>query len=127
MALIDYAELVATVRELIAGTGRLVQFKKISAAVADATKPWKPSGAPVTQNAYATFVPVSSAQDLGLMIEDSELFRRASQVCLVAPDASVTLDTYNTLTDAGVDWRVEWVRVLKPGDTVLLLAFGVKQ
>jgi hypothetical protein len=127
VALIDYAELVATVRELIAGTGRLVTFNKLSATVADATKPWKPSGTPLSANAYATFVPLSSAQDLGLMIEDSELFRRASQVCLVAPDANVLLDTYNTITDAGVDWRVEWVRVLKPGDTVLLLAFGVKQ
>jgi hypothetical protein len=126
-ALVDYAELVTTVRELIDGTGRSVTFNRLGTTVADANKPWKPSGAAVTQAVYATFVPLSSLQELGLEFEDSELFRSASQACLVAPHASVDLSTYNTITDNGVEWRIEWVKVLKPGDTVLLLAFGVKR
>ena len=127
MALIDYAELVATVRELIAGTGRTVTFGKLSAAAADSTKPWKPTGAPVTTDAPATFVPVSSAQDLGIIITDDELSRRVGQVCLVAPHATEDLQTFNTITDGGTKWRVEWVRALKPGDTVLLIAMGIAQ
>ncbi len=127
MALIDYAELVATVRELIAGTGRSVTFNKLSETLADSAKPWKPSGAPATVTVPATFVPVSSAQDLGIMISDDELAKRVSQVCLVAPHATEDLQTFNTLLDAGALWRVEWVRALKPGDTVLLIAMGVKQ
>lgn len=127
MALIDYAELVETVRELIEGTGRSVTFNKLSETVADSNLPWKPSGAPATAAAFATFVPLSSAQELGLLIEDGELLRRTAEVCLVAPHASVDLATYQTIIDGGVTHRIEWVRVLKPGDTVLLLAFGVKQ
>ncbi len=127
MALIDYAELVATVRELIAGTGRTVTFGKLSAAAGDSAKPWKPTGAPTTVDTPATFVPVSSAQDLGLMIKDDELSKRISQVCLVAPHEVQDLQTFNTITDGGTKWRIEWVSVLKPGDTALLLAMGVAQ
>jgi hypothetical protein len=127
VALIDYAELVGIVRELIAGTGRVVTFGKLSETTADVAKPWKPSGAATTVDAPATFVPVSSAQDLGLSITDDELSRRASQVCLVAPHATAVLQDFHTIHDAGVQWRIEWVHVLKPGDTALLLAMGVKQ
>lgn len=127
MALINYAELLVTVRELIEGTGRPVVFNKLSATVADSSKPWKPSGAAVQTAGFATFVPVSSMQDLGMSIEASELFKRASQVCLVAPDVAVQLQDYHTVTDAGVSWRIEWASVLQPGDTKLLLALGVRQ
>jgi hypothetical protein len=123
--LIDYAELVDTVRELIDGTGREVTFKKLGSAVADSTQPWKPSGSTTEQDAYATFVPLSSLNELGLLIEDEELFRKASEACLVAPNASVDLTLFTMIEDDGVDWRIEWVKVLKPGDTVLLMAFGV--
>jgi hypothetical protein len=127
VALLDYAELVATVRELILGTGRTVTFGRMSAAVADSAKPWKPGGTPDAVDTHATFVPVGSAQDLGLMIVDDELARRTSQVCLVAPHADADLRTFHTVTDSGVVWRIEWVQVLRPGDTELLIAMGVRQ
>jgi hypothetical protein len=126
VALIDYETLVLTVRELIAGTGRTVTFGTLSSAASDASKPWKPTGAPVTTDSPATFVPISSATELGLAIVDDELLRRAEQVCIVAPHETVDLSLSNTILDNSLTWRVEWVSVLKPGDATLLLAFGIR-
>lgn len=127
MALIDYDELVSTVRELIEGTGRNVTFCKISAESEDSTKPWKSTGSAVTITAHATFVPVSGAQDLGLTISVTDLAKRISQVCLVAPHETHDLQTFNTIIDNGTKWRIEWISALKPGDTVLLIAMGIAQ
>lgn len=127
MALLDYVELAATVRELIEGTGRSITFNKFVDDADDPSKPWKPSGATVGQVTFGTFVPPSSAADFGMSISDEELFRRAEQVLLCGTIPLIDLASYNTLTDRGVTWRVQWVYELKPGDTVLLYAFGVKQ
>lgn len=128
MALVDYVELVDLVRELISGTGREVTFGKLSSSSSDGAKPWKPTGLTASSvTAFATFVPVGSAQDLGLMITDEELSRRATSVCLVAPHATEDLQTYNTVVDGGTKWRIVWIRALKPGDVTLLLSMGVAQ
>lgn len=127
MALVDYAELVATVRELIEGTGRRVTFRKLPSTPANVNQPWKPAAAAaVTVDSFATFVPASSAQEMGLSVSDEELFRRAEQVCLVPPGA-VDLLEYQEVLDSSKVWRIEWAEVLRPGDEVLLYILGVKR
>lgn len=127
MALVDYAELVAVAQELIEGTGRLVTFRNLPSTPANVNQPWKPAaGAPVLANSFATFVPASSAQEMGLGVSDSELFRRAEQVCLVPPGAADLL-SFQEVLDNGSVWRIEWIEVLRPGDTVLLYIMGVKR
>jgi len=127
MALVDYAELLVTVRELIAGTGRSVVFEQMNTEGADASKPWKPElGAAVSTTSFATFVPPDGT-GLGFETVDEELFKRAKQVCLVAPHATADLTATTVIVDGGIRWRVEWMTKLAPGDTGLLLAFGVAQ
>lgn len=128
MALIDYAALVEDVRALIDGTGREVTFKRLTSFSPDPEKPWKPEQIPdESTDVYATFVPLSSLQELGFVVTDSELLKRASQACIVAPHATVDLSKSHVLVDDGVAWRVHWCSVLRPGDTELLLAFGISQ
>lgn len=127
MAVLDYADLLVTVQELIEETGRTVQIAKLDASLVDANKPWKPTGgaSAVGQvTCKATFVPLSSLQELGISIQDDELFKRAEEVCLVAGSA-VDLRDYNVIIDGSVSWRIMGTQVLAPGDTTLLYAFGV--
>lgn len=127
MALVDYDELVSTVRELIAGTGRLVTFRELTSVAADPDKPWKPSGVPTDTESYATFVPLSSLQDLGLTAQDSDLLKRSKQACIVAPHETVDLGACHLIIDNDENWKIDWATVLRPGDTTLLIAFGVSK
>jgi len=129
MAALDYADLLTVAQTLIEETGRSVVLSKLDDSLLDSNKPWKPSGGNSGTDqvtAFATFVPLSSMQELGMSIKDNELFKRATQVCLVAGNA-VDLRDHNMITDNGSDWRIEAAEVLAPGDTTLLYAFGVSQ
>lgn len=126
--IIDYAEIVDVVKELIDGTGRQVTLQRLSTTAADASKPWKGAGTPTVAASVtlsATFVP-ASGEGFGKELVSEELLRKASQICLVAPDGT-DLSAYNKILDGGTLYGVAWVHCLKPGDTVLLWAFGVNQ
>ena len=127
---LDYAELLTEVQELINVTGRTVTFSKLVASGADSDKPWKPTGGadPASEvSCKATFVPLASTAELGMNLTDDELFKRCSQVCLVAGGQTQDLSRHNLLSDGGVPYRIEAVKVLKPGSVVMLYAFGVMQ
>lgn len=128
--LIDYDEIVLTVQELILGTGREVTFQKLGTAAADADKPWKGPGTPTVQASSdqpATFIPASGAglgRELG--VDDGRL-KRVEQVCLVAPADGLDMEQFDTVSDGGATYGIDWVHALKPGATVLLWVVGVKQ
>lgn len=123
----DYAELLAVVRELIADTGRTVTFEVLSADPVDSSKPWKGAGEPTaaaTVAAPATFVPAVGG-GLGEELVSDDLLSRAEQICLVAPNDALDLANCTSVLDNGVRWRAAWVHVLKPGDTAMLYVVGV--
>ena len=127
-ALVDYDELVLTVRELIEGTGRLVNFLMQDATPAETDKEWKPTGGTdeSLDDVPATFVDPVSMKDMGMSTKDDDLFRRTQQVCLVAPNADAEdLKVYQQIEDGGAKWNILWIETLKPGDTILLYAFGL--
>lgn len=126
MAAIDYNELLTVARELIADAGRVVTFEYLVATAPDANKPWKPvqPGSPVRVDAPAAFVPPSGFE-FGRKAMDDKLFRRAEQVCLVAPDASNDLTGAQIIIDGTDRFRVEWFWELKPGPLSVLYAFGI--
>lgn len=124
----DYAEILAIAVELIDDAGRDVVMQQLSATAADANKPWKgPGTATVASsvNTKACFVPPSGT-DFGREFFDSELLKRCEQVALVAGNAT-DLSAFTTILDNNQRWKIEWVQELKPGDTTVLYAFGVKR
>jgi len=124
----DYARAVALAQRLIDKNGRGITVQQLSATPADANKPWKGAGAP-TVAAQATpkgvFVP-ASGNDLSSFGIDNELLKRVEQVVLIAADGTNAFDEFHRISD-GVLFKIEWVRVLKPGDTVIIYAMGVKR
>lgn len=124
----DYAEIVATVAELVTEFGRSVTFEKRNGEVADPAKPWR--GAAVAENAQqvitdAVFVP-PEGKSLGLDFISPELLKKCTEVCLVAPiDGAFPLNEADTLLDVGVRSRIEWCAVLRPGPIPVLYAIGV--
>ena len=132
MADLDYAEIAAVAETLIDETGRDVTFIRWDQTEADATKPWKGPSNPrttpdATDTVKATFVPISTAaSSLGIKIEDADLLKRTSQVCLVAP-ASFDLSTAQEIIDGAVHHRITFVEKLQPADVVLLYYVGVER
>lgn len=125
----DYATLVPLVRQLISATGRSVTFQRLSSTPSDPSKPWNGPGTPTVAESVvtaATFVP-PSGDSFGKEFLSSELLSRCEQVCLTAPNVSMALSSATVILDAAQRWSVAWVYELKPGDTTLLFAFGVKR
>lgn len=125
----DYARAVALAQRLINKNGRTITVQQLSSTPVDANKPWKGPNAP-TVLASATpkgvFLPVSSLNELGLFVADDELLKRVEQVVLIAADGTNAFDTFHRVSD-GVLYHIDWVRTLKPGDTVILYAMGIKR
>lgn len=123
----DHTEFVELAQELIAEEGRAITLQTLGATPADATKPWRGPAAPTVttdEDVIGVFLPISSMDDLGFIAKDDDLLKRADQVLLVAP-TMVDLRNMDRVLDKSVVWKVEWVKVLEPGDQVILYAFGV--
>lgn len=122
----DHTEFVELAQELIAEEGRLISLLALGAPAADPTKPWNGAGAPapvLLGTVHAVFLP-ASGPGMGSIVTDKDLLKKVREVALVAPLTGVDLSTATLLRD-GVDYRVEWVQVLKPADQVCLYVFGV--
>lgn len=125
----DYARAQALARKLIAKNGKAVTFQRLDATAVDPTKPWKGPGTPTvaqSEDTVAVSLPHASLVDLGFNAVDDELLKRTEQVLLV-PGGAVDLEPFTNLLEAGVRWRIEWVRTLKPATLTVLYAFGVKR
>jgi hypothetical protein len=125
----DYARAVALAQRLINKNGRTITVERLSSTPTDANKPWKGPSAPTVAGSAqpkGVFLPVSSASELGLFAPDDELLKRIEQLVLIAADGVNAFDTFHRISD-GVLYRIDWVRVLKPGDTVILYAMGIKR
>lgn len=123
----NYDKLAATARRLIAKTGRGVTLLQLSSEAVDPDKPWKGPGKPTVEkekDIIATFVPASSG--LGRDLVDEELLKRADQVALIAP-TDEDLEAYTSIRDNNVEWKIEWMQVLKPAEQVLLYIAGMKR
>lgn len=119
----DYSKFVALAQRLIAKRGRAVTLQQ-QAKGGDAAKPWKAGTPGVVQAdaAYAVFLDPTGS-DVKTVVTDTELLKRVTDVALVAPG---TMD-YSGMTHMmdGKLLRIEWVKTLKPGDTVCLYIIGV--
>lgn len=124
----DYVKLAATVTRLINKNGRSTVLQKMESEPADPDKPWKGAGTPTVAtevSAKGVFVP-PTGDALGGEFISTELLSRASEVLLVGPNVT-DLTEFNAVVDNAVRWRIEWCYTLRPADSILLYAFGVKR
>lgn len=134
---VDYQKAAQLALRLISENGREVTLVKLGQAASDPAKPWRGNpDARTTPEAEAiapgVFVPASGS-GLGFFSEDQELIKRSEQILLVAAESvsSYKLEDFNEVIDpediVNTRWRIELVRMLKPGAIRLLYAIGVKR
>lgn len=129
----DYTGVQADAISLVSEFGRSVTFQRFDQSAGNVLKPWDgPSDVTAspdaTLTADAVFVEPESAVELGLTVEDSELFKTSEKIMIVAPPTTFTtddLETFNAVIDGTIRWRIEQVTKLKPGATTLLYFVGV--
>lgn len=124
---LDYTEFVTIAKELIGDAGRSIKVQRLSATAADAAKPWKGPSSPTVATEVTTtglFLEIFSFLKLGLEVTDDNLLKRIDQVVLIAQTPS-DISEYDTIVDGTTTWKIDWVRVLKPGSTILIYWAGV--
>lgn len=132
---VNYAELAATVKRLIDGSGRDITLSKTSSAPPDLAKPWRGPSAQVKVDQVSTkgvfVIPNTSipteSRGLGYDWVDAELLKRARRVVIIAAQDMPDLESYNIITDAGEDYVLIWGQCLQPGSTKLFYVFGLAQ
>ena len=75
----------------------------------------------------AVFVPPSGVANLGLETETEDLFKNADQVMIFSAGAQVDVEGFDEVTDTGTRWKIDVLRVLKPGDVNILAYAGVSR
>ena len=125
----DHARFVSLANKLIAKQGRAVGLYKIDKTATDPDTPWKGSGGQQarigTGDVFAVYVPVAGSE-LGIEFIDKELLRNCDEVCLIG-GSDLPFNTAEIIKDNGVDWKVNWIRELKPADKSILVAYGVSR
>lgn len=125
----DHSSFLKTARRLVSKHGRSVTLYKLSNTIANAAKPWEGAGAVVETGAVATtavFLPHAGELELSKVIKDMDTFKTAEQFVMIAPPASgVNLEEYHLLVDGTIRWRIEVIRVVKPGSLTVLYVAGV--
>lgn len=125
----DHAKFVALAQRLIAKHGRALNIQFLSGIAADPAKPWKGAGTPTVANSHpviGVFVPISSAEELGIGVMGDELLKKTSQLLLVAGDNN-DYAAADLVEDSGVGYRITFCEKLTPGDTTILYYFGVSR
>lgn len=125
----DHARFIELAQRLIDKHGRTVTLEVLSSTPADANKPWKGAAEPTVASSYSVkgvFVPLSSAEALGLKITDNELLRGVNETLLVAATAD-DFRSCNSVSDSSVRHRIKFAEVLAPGDQTILYYFGIER
>lgn len=123
----DYVRLAALAKKLIEKNGRSVTFRQLSATPTDPTTPWRTTApavaASATQN--AAFVSLSS-RHLGIELTQEQLNLRANEMVL-AGGSALDMLKINQIVDGAETYAVQWVQTIKPGDTAVFYAYGIRR
>lgn len=124
----DHQEFVDLAIELIDENGRGMEIDRLGNTPLDPNTPWDKSTVVEVDNtvvSVAVFLPAEGS-GFGFLGVDQDLLKETEQVCLMYPDSLGTdLATYHRIRDNAVNWKINWVRKLAPGDQTILYAFGV--
>jgi hypothetical protein len=126
---VDWTDTIAFAKEMIAEYGRVIQIEKLSAGPADPTpgKRWRGAGVPTVADsvtASGVFLP-PSGDEFGAKIATEDMLAEVEQIVLVGQTPSVVTE-YNSILDSdNLRYAIKWTWWLKPGNDILLYAFGV--
>lgn len=122
----DYVRIAALAKKLIEQNGRLVTFRQLATAV-DPDKPWRTDAPEVAASVdqKAAFVSLT-ARHLGIELTQDQLDTRANQM-LIAGTSTLDLLQANQIVDGTETFAIQWVQIVKPGDTLVFYAFGIKR
>lgn len=128
----DYPSIAADAAAIVSDAGRNMTLRALDTAAPDVSKPWRgpvnPRLTPLaTVTLKAVFVPLSSANQLGLSRQTLDLIKNADELCLVG--SSLDLAKYQELIDSkdGRTYKIISMEVLSPGDLILLTYLVLKQ
>lgn len=122
----DYVRLAALAKRLIEANGRTVTFNRLATST-DPAVPWRTSAPAVAQavTQKAAFVSLS-ARHLGIELTQEQLNLRANELVL-AGSSTIDMLHVNQIVDGTETFAVQWVQTIKPGDTAVFFAFGIKR
>jgi len=125
----DYAEDLATAREMILDTGRAVTLQALAVGPADPAEPLAGSAAPPDPltGVPATFVYPSGLVALGMSAEMRAIFATFSATALIAWDGVNDLSNgYDILYDTdGTSYKIQRVEKLQPGPIIIMFYIGL--
>jgi len=126
-----HTELVRVAQQLVALHGRSVTFRRFNQSAADPAKPWRGptnlDASPAAQETLAAVaVPPSSANELGMSVQDQEMLRRVEKIYIVA-QGTQDLSIMDEVVDNNVNYRIEFVEFLQPGNVGILYFVGVRR
>lgn len=126
--MVDFVKLAATAKRLIDANGRTVTVRKQGSTPVDPAKPWRGQSTPEADSVTGKAVFVSPS-DLGYVVENQDNVKRADQVALFSAndDGGKALETFDTIVDGSVEWKILRTEVLKPADTRLIYQFEVSK
>jgi hypothetical protein len=120
----------AIAKRLIEANGRDVTLLDSGSTLFDATKPWLG----VTDNfneATATKITAKAVFiDYKEQVIDGELIKRGMKRCLVAftgLSSQVDVSNFEGIDDGAVVWKIEGVKIVQPGTSVVIYEFMVSQ
>ena len=129
-AVVDYVNMQAIAKRLIEANGRDVTLLDSGSTLFDATKPWLG----VTDNfneATATKITAKAVFiDYKEQVIDGELIKRGMKRCLVAftgLSSQVDVSNFEGIDDGAVVWKIEGVKIVQPGTSVVIYEFMVSQ
>ena len=124
----DHTKYVALAKRLIAKHGRKVRLQLLAERGSDPTKPWKGSCLDDIENEYsamAAFIP-AAGRDLGTIVEDKDLLKQVTHVCICEAIAQGLEDKITRVEDSdNTMWRVVWMQTLKPGTLSIIYTLGL--
>lgn len=123
----DYVRMAALAKKLIEANGRTVTFRQLAVS-SDPAKPWR-TDAPVVALSVtqkAAFVSLSS-RHLGIELTQVQLETRSNELVLAGSSTAMDLLHANEIVDGTETFAIQWVQTVKPGDTAVFYAFGIKR
>lgn len=122
----NYVRMAALAKKLIEQNGRLVTFRQLAIA-SDPAKPWRMDAPEVLASVdqKAAFVSLSS-RHLGIELTQEQLNTRANEM-VMAGTSTLDLLQANQIVDGTETYAIQWVQIVKPGDTLVFYAFGIKR
>ena len=127
-----HEKFVVLAQRLIKKHGREITLVQFEGAPTDSVTPWHGAVDPrgdVASNltVYAVFVPPSGVANLGLEIETHDLFKNSERVLIFSAGDQVDVSGYSEVEDGSSRWKINILRVLRPGTVSILAYAGVSR